>query len=337
MGLLNWLFHRERVHVSPMDAARIDEAVERILAIHPRLKMAIRYRHRLKRPVAATLHYADQLIASLPATLEANSDAWSSNPCLRAFFATPDDIARAFGHSDEVRAFFERNPDAVNVYGTLGMALTERHVLGVVLDGDTVRHDVAQTTLCFSDHRVRICGRTELGLRQEIVRRLIDQFALEGLSRLATDRAKLLARGRELMQERVDLLHRQGTGIRSVVGGGATAQSEELTRVQAQMAENSQSLAALRVPTDIIELGLKGICEVFSKPSEYAYIKNRKIRIDMMNVVQESNAQGGREIEFHFARIPGPTPETRAFALVRFNRSDLPPGGLNIDAAMRAF
>jgi hypothetical protein len=176
-----------------------------------------------------------------------------------------------------------------------------------------------------------------LGLRQEIVRRLIDQFALEGLSRLATDRAKLLARGRELMQERVDLLHRQGTGIRSVVGGGATAQSEELTRVQAQMAENSQSLAALRVPTDIIELGLKGICEVFSKPSEYAYIKNRKIRIDMMNVVQESNAQGGREIEFHFARIPGPTPETRAFALVRFNRSDLPPGGLNIDAAMRAF
>ncbi|MEM5386236.1 hypothetical protein VSR68_21905 [Paraburkholderia phymatum] len=335
MGLLRWLFNRERVHVSVADAARIDEAVERILAIHPRLKLASHYRRRLKRPVAATLQYVDELIASLPATLDANAAAWSSNPCLRAFFATPEDIARAFGRSEAVRTFFEQNPDAVDVHGTLGMALNERHVLGVAMEGDTLRHDVVQTTLSFSDHRVRICGRTEPELREELVRRLIDQMALEGLSQLATDRAERLARGRELMQERVALLHRQGTGIRAVVGGdGATP--DELSRVQAQIAENADSLAALRVPTQTIELDLKGVCEVLSKPSEHVYVKTRHIRIDMMNVIQKANVQGAREIEFHFARIPGPRPETRAFALVRFSRSDLPPGGLNIDATMRA-
>lgn len=334
MGLLRWLFHRERVHVSVVDAARLDEAIERILAIHPRLRMASHYRRRLKRPVAATLQYVDELIASLPATLDANAAAWSSNPSLRAFFATPEDIARAFGRSETVRTFFEQNIGAEDVHATLGMALTERHVLGVAMDGDTLRHDVVQTTLSFSDHRVRLCGRTESELREELARRLIDQMALEGLSRLATDRAKHLARGRELMQARVALLHRQGTGIRSVVGGGAT--SEELAHVQTQIAENAESLAALRVPTDTIELDLKGICEVLIKPSEHVYIKSRHIRIDLMNVIQKPEVQGAREIEFHFARIPGPKPETRAFALVRFSRSDLPPGGLNIDAAMRA-
>ncbi|MFP3570036.1 hypothetical protein SB772_38965, partial [Paraburkholderia sp. SIMBA_030] len=188
MDLLRRLFHRDRVHVSSTDAARIDEAIGRILAIHPRLKLASRYRQRLKRPIAVTLQYTDELMASLPATFDANVDAWSSNPCLRAFFATPADIVDTFGRSEDVRAFFELNPDVADVHGTLGMALTERHVLGVALEGDTLRHDVVQTTLCFRDHRVRMCGRTESALRDEIVCRLIDQLALEGLSRLATDR-----------------------------------------------------------------------------------------------------------------------------------------------------
>jgi hypothetical protein len=335
MGLLSRLFHRDQAAVPPMAAARIDEAIGRILAIHPRIAVASRYRHRLQQPVAVTLQYADGLMASLPATLDASADTWAGNPSLRAFFATPDDIADTFGRSQEVRAFFDSNPGAVDVHGTLGMALTERHVLGVALDGDTLHHDVAQTTLSFSDHRVRVCGRTETSLREEIERRLVDQLALEGLSLRAATRAARLARGRELMQERVALLHRGGTGLASVAGG-VTVEASELAHVQTQIAQNAESLAALRVPTDIIEHELEGVCEVFRKPADYVYIKNRHIRIDMMNVVQEGETKGGSDIEFHFVRVPGVTPQMRAFALVRFRRSDLPPGGLQIDAAMRA-
>ena len=42
--------------------------------------------------------------------------------------------------------------------------------------------------------------------------------------------------------------------------------SKELVRVQAQIAENAASRAALREPTDTIEFDLKGICEVLSQP-----------------------------------------------------------------------
>jgi len=336
MSFLSRLFHRDRASEPPMAAARIDEAIERIVAIHPRIAVASGYRRRLRQPVAATLQYADELMASLPATLDASADAWAGNPSLRAFFATPEDIADIFGRSQEVRAFFDANPDAVDLHGTLGMALLERHVLGVALDGDTLHHDVAQTTLSFSDHRVRICGRTETSLREEIERRLIDQLALEGLSMLAATRAARLARGRELMQERVALMHRRGTGMSAVAGGGAIVEAHELAHVQTQIAQNAESLAALRVPTDVVKHELEGVCEVLGKPADYVYIRNRHIRIDMMNVVQEGDTTRGNDIEFHFVRVPGAPPQMRAFAMVRFRRSDLPPGGLHIDAAMRA-
>ncbi|MFP3693201.1 hypothetical protein SB784_34590, partial [Burkholderia sp. SIMBA_048] len=70
------------------------------------------------------------------------------------------------------------------------------------------------------------------------------------------------------------LLHRGGTGLASVAGGGGAVEASELAHVQTQIAQNAESLAALRVPTDIIEHELEGICEVFGKPADYVYIKN---------------------------------------------------------------
>ena len=336
MGLLNRLFRRDRTSESQVDEARIDEAIARVVAIHPRLKLASRYRDRLKQPVATALQYIEHLVASLPAPFDANPNAWADNPSLRAFFATSDDIIHAFARSDEVRGFFERNPGSVDVYCTLGMAMTERHTLGAAQQGDSIHLDVPQTTLCFSDHRLRICGASVSLLNEEIERRLIDQLALEGLASPAANRAERVARGRELMEQRVALLQRQGTGIRSIVGGDAVAESDEMARVQMQIVQNADSLAALRVPTDIIELEIDGVREVLSKPADYLSISSRHILIDMMNVVQQAVAPRGRDVQFYFARIPGPTPRMRAFALVHFSRSAMPPGGLHIDAAMRA-
>lgn len=336
MGLLSRLFHRDRTNDSYVEEARIDDAIARVVAIHPRLKLASRYRDRLKQPVATALQYIESLIASLPAPFDANPTAWASNPSLRAFFATSDDIILAFARSDEVRGFFDRNPTSVDVYCALGMAMTERHTLGAAQEGNSVHLDVPQTTLCFSDHRARICAASASLLDEEIERRLIDQLALEGLGSLASDRAERVARGRELLQERVALLQRQGAGIRSIVGGDAVVESDEMTRVQMEIVQNADSLAALRVPTDIIELELDSICKVFTEPAGHLSVSSRHICIDMMNVVQNAAAPRGRDVEFNFARIPGPTPRMRAFALVHFNRSDMPPGGLHIDAAMRA-
>jgi hypothetical protein len=336
MGILDWLLHRSDERAAPQDSERVAEATERILAINPRLRMARRYRERLAGAVTVSVRYEDKLVASLPAPHDASIAAWSSDPCIRAFFATPDDIPRVFSRSPELRAHFERHPDSTEAHAVLGMAMTERHVLGVALEGETMRNDVAQTTLCFSDHRARICGRTEAELRQEIGRLLVDQLALEGLEMLAADRRELVAQGRELLQERLALLQSQGAGVSSMLEDAPESNADELARVQARIEANARDLAALRVPTELIELEFERVCEVLSHPSVHLYVTTRRVRIDLMNVVQEKAAQGGHEIEFDLARVPGKPPRMRAFALVRCRREELLPPGLHIDAAMRA-
>lgn len=335
IDILRSLFHRAQVEIAPQDRDRINEAIDRILAMHLNLQMARRHRERLEPAVAASLRYVDDFVRSLPATHDAGAKEWSSDQYLRAFFATPDDLVQAFNRSQELREFFERNGDAQEAYAVLGMTMTERHVLGVALEGDILRHDVAQTMVIFGDHRIRICCATESELRQEIQRRLVDQLALEGLARLAEDRRELLARGQKLLQLRLALLERKGTGVRSMVGGAPLVGSEELNRVCAQIEENNSNLAALRAPDKVIDFEFERVCEVLFEPGKYLYLAKKRLCLDLMNVVREDSAQAGHEIEFHLVRIPGDPPEVRSFALVRFGRLELLPGGLNVDEAMR--
>ncbi|WP_321901421.1 hypothetical protein [Paraburkholderia tropica] len=335
MGLLTWLFHRNGSS-DREENVRLAEMIDRALALNPRLRLARRYRERLGEAISVSLDYIDDLTGSLPPPHEADRAAWATDPLIRAFFATSDDLPKAFSRSEELRAYFSQHAEATEAYATLGMAMFERHVLGVALDGDSVCHDVPQTTICFTDHRVSVCGQTDLDLRQEIARRLIDQLALEGLARLAADRRELVAKGRELLEARVALLERRGVGMRSVVGDSPDAGSEELLRLQSEIEENARSLAALRVPTGVVELEMKRVCDVFAHPAEYLYVERRLLRLDLMNVVRSNETPASREIEFRLARIPGAPPRLRAFALVRFPRAELLPAGLHIDAAMRA-
>ncbi|MFC0400212.1 hypothetical protein [Paraburkholderia rhizosphaerae] len=335
MGLLNWLLGRDRVQIAPQIAAQIDDGVNRVLAMYPRLQRASHYKERLKPGVVASLQHIDTLLASLPVAHQADQQAWSSDLALRAFFATPDDLVQAFGRSEELRSFFDQHPDSAEAYAALGMAMKERHFLGVEAEGDQVRYDVPQTSLLFGDHQVRMCSRGERELREEIGHRLFDQLVLEGMAKLATDRDKLLDEARELVQARTTLLERQGVGMRSVVGGEALDDAAELAHLQAQLEENARNLSELRMPTRTYDLQLKGICEVLTAPAAHLYVSSKRIRIDLMNVIRENDGPGCHEIEFHFARIPGDPPRTRAFVLVCFPRREMPAGGLRFDDVMR--
>jgi hypothetical protein len=336
MSILSRLWHRDDPSGTPEEEERIDATIERILTMIPRLRMARRYRTRLAAGVTAYLRFETAMLASLPAARPASINTWSSDPHLRAFFATPEDLTAAFGRSEALREYFDRHPESEEAYAVLGMAMTERHVLGVAMEGDTIRRDVAQTTICFGDYRVRICADTEANLHREIGKRLVDQLALEGLAKLAADRRDLQSRGHELIEERFALFQTQGAGMRSVAGGGDESSAQELARLHAAIEDNADKLAALKAPTEVIELEFERVCEVLSESSTHIYLTKKQLCIDLMNVVQPAGARGSHDIEFNFARIPGSKPEQRAFAVVRYSRHELLPAGLHIDPAIRA-
>ena len=336
MGIFRWLRRDDNSSTERRDMGQVKETVERVMTLNPRLRMAQRCGERLAPAVEVSLRYARDLVASLPLPHEASARTWYSDLYIRAYFARPDELAKRVSLSEELRLYFDQNPEAEHVYAVLGMAMIERHVLGVALAGDTVRRDVAQTTVCFDDHRIRICGRTESDLRREIMQRVIDQLSLAGLAKLAKDRRDVLEHGRALLKMRLVLLQRQGTGMRSVCGGAVPAACEELARLQAQIDDNSRRLSELSAPVDALERQLDGVCQVLTEPEKHIYLTRKRTRLDRMNVVQtKDSSQTADELEFQIAHIPASPPQVRAIALIRFARAELLPGRLLLDEAMR--
>lgn len=337
MGIFDWL--RRAGHAGgEQDSRHIEEAAERILKLNPQLRLARHYRTHLEPALATSLGYVGDIVAGLPEPREASPAAWSGDPYMHAFFATPDDIPQAISRSTDLRAFFEQNAEASEAYAVLGMEMTERHVLGIALEGETMRRDVAQTTVSFSDHQVRMCGRSLPDLKDEIVRRLVDQLGLEGLARIAADKSRrgMLEQERALLKTRLQLLERQGVGVRSVLGGEAEAESGELAALQAQVVQNERDLDSLGIRSEALERELDRLCEVLSDPAQHLYVSSKRYQLDRMNVVQpESNAQAGTDLTFQIARIPTTPPRMRAFTVVRFARADLLPARSLLDEAAR--
>jgi hypothetical protein len=326
MGIFNWWCSRGGA-VSAEDRQRIDETVERVVeTTNPRLRFAPRYRARLAPAVATSLAYVHELVAAVPPAREASAAAWSNDPYMRAFFATADDIASAFSRAPDLRAHFEQNPGLAEAYAVLGMEMTERKILGMVIEGNSIRRDVPQTTVSFSDHRVRICGRTEPELRVEIERRLVDQLALQGLANIVADQSRRteIEQERALLKARLQMHERKGTGMRASLGGEAVGQ-EELVRLQAQIDESTRNLGSLGGGAQMLDHELEHIRRVLAEPAQHLYISSKRLRIDRMNVVIDAgNTEAGTELEFLVARVPANVAgEMRAFSLVRFARAEL--------------
>ena len=335
MGLLNRLRRTDHPGTA-QDRQLVGATVERVMQLHPQLRLARQYEKRLAPAVATSLEYMRALVEAVPAPREASAAAWVGDPYIHAYFAAPDDVALAISRSADLRAFFGRNADVPEAVAVLGMELTERHILGVAQEGGTLRRDVPQTTMSFSDHQVRMCGRTDVELRDEIVQRLLEQLALEGLARTAADKSRRneLERDRALLKTRLQLLERQGTGIRAVLGSDATADLGELARLQAEVEENERNLAGLGLRAEALDRALDHVRTVFAEPGRHLYVSARRVRLDRMNVVlEEHSTQAGDDFEFQIARLPTTPPRVRAFSLVRFARADMLPEKSMFDEA----
>jgi hypothetical protein len=324
MGILDW-FRGAKGGAGAADETLTREACERIVQlVNPRLRFAHRYRQRLAPALKTAMAYAHSVVASVPPALDASPAAWQSNAALRAFFATAEDVLRAFSQLPELRAWFEANPAQLEVYTVLSMLLVEKHGLGAALEGDIVRRDVPQTTISFSDHRARMFGASETQLREEIERRIVDQLALSGVLNATEDqsRREVLEQERALLRMRLRLLQRQGAGV-SGLGIRVNPELAEAARIQMDLAVNEANLKSLAAGSESLDYQLQHLCEVLSNPQQHFFVSERQLRVDRMNiVVDERSTLPAETLDLRIARVPMPEgpPEFRVFMLVHFPR-----------------
>jgi hypothetical protein len=339
MGLLSWWSGKRRASDAD-DLQQAKQIVERIVRLSPQLRLARDYEARMAPAAQRAIGYLRRLVADVPAAREASVAAWATDPYIHAFFATPEEVGAAFSHSEALRAYFRDHPEADEVFAVLGMAVNERRILGAAQYGATTRTDVAQTTVNFSDHQLRVCAGSEAALREEIILRVVDQLALEGLGAIEADalRRDSLQHERALLRTRLMILERQGTGVRSLLGSDASGSYAEVARLQEQIDENDRALASLGQKTEALERALEMVCGVLSSPDTHVYVQKKTFPLDRMNViVKEGDTRAAHKMELQIAHLPA-TPSSnamRAFSMVRFKRSDLLPARDMLSEAQR--
>ncbi len=337
MGLIARLFGEKGDRDAPRDED-VDRMVERVIALSPRLRMARGHEARLQSAIAKAAQHLRELVAAVPAPRVLNPASWASDPYIRAFFGSADDIGPALSRSMELCSLLDREQGLREGFAVLGMVMSERRTLGVAQEGGVTRSDVPQTTVSFSDHQIRICGPEDAGLRREIVFRMIDQLAIEALSRIAADSSRRdeLEQERALLATRLRLIERQGTGMRSVLGGHALGDASEAARLRAQMEENDGELKSLGSRAETLDRQLDVMCEVFADASQLIQVATRRLRLSRMNVVlPEHSDDEGHTIDLKIAHVPGDPPIERAFALVQVSRGDVPKARNLLDEAAR--
>jgi hypothetical protein len=336
MGILAWLRRESdasgEAAVSQSLVAHATDMAVRLT--NPRLTLVRRYRQRLAPAIETSIRFLRDQIPLLPATREATRAAWSSDPSIHAFFATADDLPRIFSRSNELREFFDKAPALEEAHAVLGMRMTEQKVLGMALEGEVLRREVPQTTVSFSDHRIRFFGATELELRRELGTRVLEQLALIALARTAAaqKRVRELKFNRELLKTRLKVLDRQGVGLAGLAGDAAGP--GELTRLNLRLEENERELGRIATGADVLDRELEALREVLAAPGDSVRFSSRRLCLTPLNVLAEGEAAAqGREVEFCTVQIAADPPIERAFALVRFPRAALLKGGMRLDEA----
>lgn len=335
MGILDRLFGRR------VDDGTADELLTRALertveVVEPKLALATDWRARLIPGVKAAVELARSAAEQLQDFHAASRAAWSTDPLVRAMFATAEDVGTVLGRSDELRRYLQRADAGDEIYAVLGADCATRRVLGAALEGDQVRHDSALTQAHFGAHRIRIVADSPESLQRAAGVRVFNELLLAATRRLAEadQQRKDLNVTRALLQARLRMLERGEATLESPQSAGESGDlALERAEVERQLAGMSGAMEDLGAGVQGIDRKIEIVRDTLLAATQSVRLERRRLRVDATNTVLEDRAQGGSEIEF----LQITTPEfTRAYVPVRVSRSEVPAGGLKFADAERA-
>ncbi len=338
MGILDWFKSRPaQVDPDPVSDEIVSKAVEKAVSLtNPRLKLLRSYDERLAVPVKGCVSYLREKMLALPAAIQVCDENWTTEPVLRAFFASAQEIPIALGHSRNVRTFFEKYPELDHAYFILGLTYNERHICGLSLQGDSVQQGDTQTVVDFSVPRTRICGHTEEEVRRLLAAQSFEYLVAQAMVEIAETRSERLELedSRNLIRARLRLLRQQGPGLGSVFDA-APASTEQL-KLEARLLENERQMEELGSSQSVLENELECLCKVLEDPERYIRFERTQLRLTTLNVVVDENSTDvASDVTFTMAILSGVPKERRAFVIGRLARSELPEVKLNIANAER--
>ncbi|MGA9991243.1 MAG: hypothetical protein WBP86_02800 [Thiobacillaceae bacterium] len=312
-GLLSRL--RSLVTGAPDTDPILDVAVERaVYQVAPRLKQFHGYPGRYRPAVQRVLARVRQLSADVPGPVTLDPEHYSSDPFVHALFGAAKDIKQLFS-TPAMRAYVTQHGSG-ECYALLSMRRVERLVLGLDLDGDVLRRDVAQRVIDFADQQLIAPAPTENEARENLLWYLFDRYmdhVAQGLDRLRDERQRL-SREKAFAAAR----------LHGVSDEQRVVRQQELDSVLEDLSEASATL-------DLEHLG-----EVFevvlSHPEDCLRLVAQRLSLDAMGIVHADATYPG-VVSLDFVDLHERDRETRNVVLVHCREVHLTSSSDQLEAA----
>ena len=282
----------------------IEVAVERAVdCTDPRLRTLPRYRRLLREPV---LHAADHVVAlvdALPHVQAAGRASYGDDERLTTLFASADRMLQVFAGDSALHDFLASQ---ASKSGTAAVLLLveriEKHVMGMEMDGEVLRREVAQVAVDFRAHRLVDPTWDEDELRRQLKRRAFDHLlslALQRIAELRGERADL-TRQRTLLRRKLDALNKGQWGFDAGV-----AEKMDPQALQAELDETERQLAALGTDDRTLFAHMDIVIDILSHAGRQMWAEPVQLHLDRMNVQRGADEATVRQVdlqELHNAR-----------------------------------
>jgi hypothetical protein len=285
LQLFQSIFGSGRSEPSAHPADLVERAIERAVdATDSRLRAVSGYKKTLRNAVSHALDHVLALVDDLQPPLALEPRAFGTNPEVTAYFTSVDHVRDVLVRDPTLNQWRSSKEGfiAQEVVMLLLMTLQERKALGIALEGEVLRHDVAQITVGLSKHQVIDPADAEAETRRLLRRRAFDHLLALALGRMA---ATLGERG-ELERER-DLLRRKQAALAKGQWGFDAPGSEcpaDPRALQQQLETIEAQLGALGAGSGLLKAQLGIIVEVLSQAEQQFWISRESLIIDRMGV-----------------------------------------------------
>jgi len=162
-------------------------------ASNSKMRAAYDYAHKLREHVRALYSHVLQIADQIPPAVDLNPDAFRMNPLVNALFVSSNDIDKLFNTDADVDAFLHAHSQhqVPVLYALLTAGKTEKHMLGIAMQGDMLIREVPQQAVNFSSHKIHapcassselstvlkdyLFSRVVALIKQEMASRMFDQ------------------------------------------------------------------------------------------------------------------------------------------------------------------
>jgi len=335
--LVQALFRGPAAPPDEADRPLVDDAVEAFVeTVEPRVRLRSGYHAKLAGSAARTIAHLRALGRAPLGPVLLCRAAWSEDPRVHAFFAAADDVPECLARSEELRRFFDEHPACDEACALLGMRREERQVFAPRLEGEVLRHDVAQTTVGFSGHRLVAPSADLAQARLEVGRLILQRLAQQVLERIVAigREAEDLQQRRAMLGMRLRMLQRGRDGLQALAVDGAAVEPQirdierELKQASAGYVEAKASLATL-------DGYIEQMNAVLGEPERHVSLQTLRLRLNRMGVKVEPGASESAD-ELELAELCIGEGLRATVTLARIPRAEMPPPRDGLGQAERA-